>query len=72
MAGLDVLTPVVYAPNLLIPLRNSLVFGGLANRDYEGEIRSYGDSVKIREIGTVTVNDYSKFTNTGSTSTAIT
>ena len=72
MAGLDVLNPVVYAPNLLIPLRKSLVFGGLANRDYEGEIRNYGDSVKIREIGTITVNDYTKFSNTGSTSTAIT
>lgn len=72
MAGLDVLNPVTYAPNLLVPFRKALVFGSLANRDYEGEIRNMGDSVKIREIGAVTVNDYSKFTNTGSTSTAIT
>jgi len=72
MAGLDVLNPITYAPNLLVPFRKSLVFGSVANRDYEGEIRNMGDSVKIREIGTVTINDYSKFTNTGSTSTAIT
>lgn len=72
MAGLDVMNPMVYAPNLLVPFRKSLIFAGLANKDYEGEIRMMGDSVKIRQIGAITVNDYSKFTNTGSTSTALT
>jgi len=28
---------------------------------YEGEIRNMGDTVKINEIGTVTINDYTKY-----------
>lgn len=69
--GLDNFTPTVWAASLLSPLYKSLVFGSVVNRDYEGEIRNLGDSVKINEIGNITVSDYSKFRNTGSTSTAL-
>lgn len=70
--GLDLITPTVWAANLLRPLYKSLVWATLANRDYEGEIRNYGDTVKINEIGDISVSDYAKFITTGSTSTALT
>lgn len=28
--------------------------------DYEGEIKAYGDTVKINSIGAVTISDYTK------------
>jgi hypothetical protein len=70
--GLDMFSPTVWAANLLSPLYKALVYGSVCNRDYEGDIRDYGDSVKINEIGDITVNSFSKFQNTGSTSTALT
>ncbi len=33
---------------------------GVINRDYEGEIRNVGDSVKINAIGSITVGSYTK------------
>jgi hypothetical protein len=59
--GLDTFVPSVWAAALLEPLYKSLVFGSVVNRDYEGEIRQYGDSVRINEIGPITVNDYTKY-----------
>ena len=72
MPGLDNFTPTVWARSLLSPFYKALVFGSLVNRDYEGEISSFGDSVKINEIGDITISDFSKFNTTGSTSTALT
>jgi len=68
---LDNFTPTIWAKSLLSPLYKALVWGSLANRDYEGEIRTLGDSVKINEIGDITVSDFAKFSVTGSTSTAL-
>jgi hypothetical protein len=43
-------------------LSKALVYGqtGIVNRDYEGEIRDKGDSVKINSVGDVNVKDYDK------------
>lgn len=70
--ALDSLTPTLWAPSFLKPLYKSHVFAGLTNKQYEGLISNYGDSVKIHEVGAITINDYTKFSVTGSTSTAIT
>ena len=59
--GLDTFVPSIWSANLLSPLYKALVFGNLVNRDYEGEIRQYGDSVRINEIGDITVSDYTKY-----------
>lgn len=72
MAGLDNLIPTVWAPEFLKPLYKAHVFAGITSKQYEGLIRDYGDTVKINEIGSITINNYTKFSNTGSTSTAIT
>ena len=53
------------AARLLTALESSLVYGQstVANRDYEGDIRQAGSTVKIASIGDVTIGDYSKNTN---------
>ena len=57
--------PAIWSRSLLENLRNNLVYGqpAVINRDYEGEIRGAGSSVKIHNIGAVTVSDYTKNTD---------
>ena len=57
--------PTIWSARLLSALQKSLVYGqaGVVNRDYEGEIRAKGDSVKITAIGDVTVKEYTKNTD---------
>lgn len=54
--------PTVWASRLLTALGSALVYGqaGVCNRDYEGEIRRSGNTVKIASIGDVSVEDYTK------------
>lgn len=57
--------PTVWASRLLTALTKSLVYGqeGVVNRDYEGEIRDRGDSVKIATIGEINIGNYSRNTD---------
>ena len=55
--------PQVWSAKILLELQRRYVFAGLANRDYEGEISAYGDTVKINNIGEITVGDYTKNTD---------
>ena len=57
--------PTVWAARLLMALEKSLVYGqaDVSNRDYEGEIREAGNTVKIASIGDVTIGDYVKDTD---------
>lgn len=57
--------PTIWSATLLDTLKNSLVFGAPAvvNRNYEGEIRAGGTSVKITSISDPTVSDYVKDTD---------
>ena len=59
--------PTVWASRLLTALGTSLVYGqaSVCNRDYEGEIRKSGNTVKIASIGDVTIDDYTKDTDIG-------
>lgn len=59
----DNFKPQLWADSILENLDNSLVFGALANRDFEGEIKGYGSSVKISEVGNVSVAAYSGTVN---------
>lgn len=52
--------PEVWSSKFLVRLRKAHVFGGIVNRDYEGEIREFGDSVKINEVGPITVSNYTQ------------
>lgn len=55
--------PEVWAASLLGTLEKSLVFGNVANRDYEGDISAYGDTVHITSIADPTIAAYTKDTN---------
>ena len=50
--------PQVWAGKILENFYNATVFGDIANTDFEGEIKSFGDTVVIRGVPTITINDY--------------
>lgn len=50
--------PEVWSAQLLVSLKKALVYGALANRNYEGEIANYGDTVHITSISRPTISDY--------------
>lgn len=56
--------PEIWSGIVLGRLNDALVYGNVCTREYEGEIKGFGDVVKINEIGPVTVNSYSS-TSTG-------
>ena len=50
--------PTIWSARLLEHLDKRHVYLNLLNRDYEGEIRNFGDTVKINQLGDVSVKDY--------------
>lgn len=50
--------PTIWSARLLANLDKTLVALQMVNRDYEGEIRAYGDTVKINQLGDITIKDY--------------
>ncbi|MBX3243763.1 MAG: P22 coat protein - protein 5 domain protein [Acidobacteria bacterium] len=57
--------PSVWAARLLTALEKTLVYGQaqVVNRDYEGEIREAGNTVRIGSIGDVSIGNYTKNTD---------
>lgn len=51
---------VVWSRKVLEKFYNSTVFSQIANTDWEGEIKKFGDKVKIRTIPDVTIFDLSR------------
>jgi N4-gp56 family major capsid protein len=52
--------PEIWSAKLLVALRKELVYAGpgMVNRDYEGEIRDAGDTVRITSISDPTIGTY--------------
>jgi hypothetical protein len=50
--------PTIWSARLLANLDANLVALQLVNRDYEGEIKAFGDTVKINQLGDITIKDY--------------
>lgn len=50
--------PTIWSARLLANLDKNLVFLNMVNRDYEGEITAYGDTVKINQLGDINIKDY--------------
>ena len=50
---------------MLVALEKALIYGqaNVSNRDYEGEIKKAGNTVKIASIGDVSIGDYTVNTN---------
>lgn len=61
--------PTLWAGELLRNLNDKHVYVQCCNRDYEGDIRQKGDSVKINSIGRVTIGNYTKNTDIGAPET---
>ena len=55
--------PEVWSARILDKLESNLVYVNLMNRDYEGEITAYGDTVHIASYGDVTIKDYARGTD---------
>lgn len=58
--SVEMFIPQMWAAPFLRRLRKSLVFGGITNRQYEGQIRNMGDTVNILEVGPVSASAYTK------------
>lgn len=52
--------PEIWSARLLKHLDGKLVFKQLVNTDYEGEIRNFGDTVRVNRVGDITVGTYTK------------
>ena len=52
--------PTIWSARLLNHLENALVAKNFFNTDYEGEIRDMGDTVRINQIGNITIFDYER------------
>lgn len=63
--SVDGFISVVWSSRLLEALRKAQVFAqaGVVNRDYEGEIKQAGDSVRVGQIGDPTISNYTKNTD---------
>ena len=63
--ALDNFIPELWSAELLVNLKNQLVFGNplVINRNYEGEVSRFGDTVRINSIGAVSVSSYTKNSN---------
>lgn len=55
--------PTIWSARLLTHLDKRHVYLNLLNRDYEGEIKNFGDTVKVNQIGDVSIKDYEKGTD---------
>lgn len=55
--------PQVWSARLQENLHKALVFGSLCNRNYEGDIAQWGDTVHINMLNDITVNAYDPTVN---------
>lgn len=56
--SVDNFKPTIWSRNLLYSLKKSLVGNSLVNRNYQGEITSQGDTVKIQTPDAINVGNY--------------
>jgi hypothetical protein len=48
--------PALWFARLQVAYRKALVYGDVCNRQYEGEIREMGDTVRIQTVADITIN----------------
>ena len=53
-------TPEIWSAKIFSDYDKQFVFGNVVNREYEGEIRAFGDTVRINSLGPVTIGSYTK------------
>lgn len=50
--------PTLWSPRIIVDVSKALVYGKIADTSYEGEVK-YGNTLKINEIGDISVSTYS-------------
>ena len=55
--------PEIWSGKLIVNFYDATVLTAISNTDYEGEIKSHGDTVHIRTVPEVTIRPYSKGTD---------
>ncbi len=55
-----IMIPEVWSGKILAKFYDSTVFNMIANTDYEGEIKSQGDTVHIRNTPSIVIRDHTK------------
>lgn len=58
--SVDAFIPTLWSEKFQHALDKAHVFANVVNRDYEGEIKNYGDTIRINTVGPVTIADYTK------------
>lgn len=58
----DAFIPTLWSAKFKEVLDPALVYANCVNRDYEGEIKAFGDTVRVNTIGPVTIAPYTKNT----------
>lgn len=56
----DSFIPTLWSEKFIKALDKAHVYANAVNRDYEGEIKAYGDTVRVNTVGPVTIADYTK------------
>lgn len=56
----SVIPNAIWSGKLLVKFYEATVLADISNTEYEGEISSQGDNVKIRTTPSITIRDYSK------------
>lgn len=59
-SGTSKFIPQIWSGKLLTKFYDATVFTEIANTDYEGEVKSYGDEVIIRTVPSMTIRNYVK------------
>lgn len=56
--------PILWSDQILEQLYKAQVYARCVNRDYQGEIKKYGDTVRVNTLGLPTISDYVPYTFT--------
>jgi len=61
--ALEGFRPTIWSKNFITNMEKALVYKNVVNTDYEGDIAGGARSVKINELGDITINDYTEDTD---------
>jgi hypothetical protein len=58
VTGQSQFIPVLWSGKILVKFYDATVLAAISNTDYEGEIKKYGDTVIIRTLATIQIQNY--------------
>lgn len=60
--SVDNFIPTLWSTKFIDRLKKEHVYANCVNRDYEGEIKNFGDTIRVNTVGPVTISAYTKNT----------